>query len=87
MEILERNIEILIILKKNQPAGIISLSNLTKYPQHVVRYSLRLLSQDGLISPSQKGAMTTSSLGENMSVIKSKLSELHKRMVKILENI
>ena len=58
LDILKRHIDVLKTLKENQPMGIIKLSELTKYPQHMVRYSLRILEQDGLIEPSPQGAIT-----------------------------
>ena len=71
IEILERNLEILKTLKNsNQLVGIINLSVITKLPQHLVRYSLRLLSQDGLITPSQKGAVITGTYSNSMAIIK-----------------
>ena len=59
LEILKRHIHMLKVLQDNQPMGIIKLSELTKDPQHMVRYSLRILEQDGLIEPSAHGAVTT----------------------------
>ena len=42
LDILKRHIHVLKTLKEKQPMGIIKLSELTKYPQHMVRYSLRI---------------------------------------------
>src|SRR5216117_4552215 len=35
-------------IMENQPIGIIRLSELLNFPQHKVRYSLRILEQEGL---------------------------------------
>src|SRR5207237_1039593 len=43
-------------IMENQPIGIIRLSELLNFPQHKVRYSLRLLEQAGLITSSPEGA-------------------------------
>ena len=48
LDILKRHITVLKKLQSKQPMGIIKLAELTKYPQHMVRYSLRILEQDGV---------------------------------------
>ena len=72
-DILNRHIHVLKTLQENQPMGIIKLSELTNYPQHMVRYSLRILEQDGLIEPSPRGAITTDAISETMSSLKKTL--------------
>ncbi len=57
-------------IMENQPIGIIRLSELLKHPQHKVRYSLRILEQEGLIRPSPDGAMTTEKLQEFLDQLK-----------------
>ena len=69
LDILKRHIHVLLMLQKNQPMGIIKLSELTNYPQHMVRYSLRILEQDGLIEPSPHGAVVTEKVGETMKLL------------------
>ena len=59
LELLQRHVQILKIIINNEPIGIIKLSNLSQFPQHKVRYSLRILEQEGLIEPSPDGAVTT----------------------------
>ena len=59
VEMLERHVKLIATLKKHQPIGIIRLSELLDMPQHKVRYSLRILEQDGIISPSAEGAVLT----------------------------
>jgi predicted transcriptional regulator len=78
MDILKRHIHILKTVKKHQPMGIIKLSELTNYPQHMVRYSLRILEQDGLIEPSSQGAITTDKVSKTMINLKKILSEIGK---------
>jgi len=61
LELLKRHI---IILKKVMgcgPIGIMKLSLETGIPDHLVRYSLRVLEQQGLIAPSTQGAIATKS--------------------------
>ncbi|MEA2055711.1 MAG: hypothetical protein U9O49_02635 [Candidatus Thermoplasmatota archaeon] len=78
IEILKRHVTILKTLQKNQPMGIIKLAELSKYPQHMVRYSLRILEQDGLIEPSPQGAITTDEVEKTTILIKKVLVEVGK---------
>ena len=76
LDILKRHIHVLKTLQKQQPMGIIKLSEVTKYPQHMVRYSLRILEQDGLIEPSPQGAVTTDEVGKTMTTLKTTLEKI-----------
>jgi predicted transcriptional regulator len=78
MDILKRHVHILQILQKSQPMGIIKLSEMTGFPQHMVRYSLRILEQDGLIEPSQQGAVTTEKVTTTINLLKKILGEISK---------
>lgn len=64
LELLQRHVEILKAVKDHEPIGIIRLSEITGYPQHKVRYSLRILEQENLIEPSAQGAVTTPHINE-----------------------
>lgn len=55
----KRHISIIQVLMKEQPAGIIRISNETGLPQHKIRYSMRILENEGLIVPSKEGAILT----------------------------
>ena len=76
LEILERHVEMLKEIQAQQPIGIIRLAEDLGYPQHKVRYSLRILEQEGLIHPSTHGAATT-----------SKVKSFQKRLIKFLESM
>ena len=78
LDILKRHVDVLHTLQKQQPMGIIKLSEITGYPQHMVRYSLRILEQDGLIEPSPKGAVTTDKVSETLNMLKDTLSKISK---------
>ena len=69
MNILKRHVYILKTVMDSEPIGIIKLAELTKHPQHMVRYSLRVLEQEGLIEPSPRGAVTTDKVSQTMSVL------------------
>jgi len=88
LDILKRHIHVLKTLQESQPMGIIKLSELTGYPQHMVRYSLRILEQDGLIEPSPQGAITTEVVLKTMVSLKKTLnniSETAEDLIKTLE--
>jgi len=88
LDILKRHIHVLKTLQESQPMGIIKLSELTKYPQHMVRYSLRILEQDGLIEPSPQGAVTTGGVEKTMVILKNtlkKIGDTSKDLIKTLE--
>ncbi len=56
---LKRHLIILKYVVENEPIGILKLAEETKIPSHKVRYSLRVLEQEGLIAASAPGAVTT----------------------------
>ena len=87
LDIVKRHVEILKTLQKNQPMGIIKLSELTNYPQHMVRYSLRILEQDGVIEPSSKGAVTTDELQNTFKSLKKSLNEISNKVNEIMKEI
>jgi len=59
LDLISRHLLMLKAIKSNQPVGIIRLSEITGIPRHKVRYSLRLLEKDGLISATQEGAVVS----------------------------
>lgn len=83
MERIERHILMLKTTKRNQPVGIIRLSELLDIPKHKVRYSLRLLEKEGLIVATPEGAMVTEKYDEFMNEVSSELDELVERIATI----
>ncbi|HOT07359.1 MAG: hypothetical protein A4E45_00197 [Methanosaeta sp. PtaB.Bin039] len=59
LEMLKRHLIILRCVVENEPIGILKLAEVTGIPGHKVRYSLRVLEQEGLIAASAPGAITT----------------------------
>lgn len=59
LEMLKRHLIILKYVVENEPIGILKLAEETGIPSHKVRYSLRVLEQEGLIAASAPGAVTT----------------------------
>ncbi|PSG97358.1 hypothetical protein BRD56_06640 [Thermoplasmatales archaeon SW_10_69_26] len=75
-ELLHRHIRILQVVTENEPVGIIKLADLTDYPQHKVRYSLRVLEQEGLINPTPMGAKTTEKVQEFLPELAELVDEM-----------
>ncbi|MBI0584531.1 MAG: hypothetical protein ISF22_09940 [Methanomassiliicoccus sp.] len=78
IELLQRHVQMLKAIMDNEPIGIIRLSELLDHPQHKVRYSMRILEQEGLIKPSPEGAVTTDKLKAFMEQLKVILDDLEK---------
>ena len=76
VKLLQRHVAMLKAIMENQPIGIIRLSELLNFPQHKVRYSLRILEQEGLIKPSPEGAVTTDKLEEFLDYLKNVLDSM-----------
>lgn len=82
-ELLERHIRMLEAVAETQPVGIIRLSEILGMPKHKVRYSLRMLEQEGLIEPSSEGARVTGRYGAYMA----EASESLDRLIGMLERL
>jgi len=78
VELLQRHVQMLKAIMDNEPIGIIRLSELLDHPQHKVRYSLRILEQEGLIQPSPEGAVTTEKLKPFMEHLTTVLDDMEK---------
>ncbi len=59
VELLTRHVQLLHEVKRHGPIGIVRLSAVTGMPQHKVRYSLRILQEEGYIEPTTRGAAPT----------------------------
>ncbi|AKA48156.1 ribosomal protein [uncultured archaeon] len=69
LETVKRHIAIIKTLLREQPAGIIKMAKETNIPEHKIRYSLRILEKEGVISPSREGAILTPEFIENRDAI------------------
>lgn len=87
IELLQRHVDMLESITDNEPIGIIRLAELLKCPQHKVRYSMRMLEQEGLIEPSLGGAVTTKKVGSFLVELKKKINNMTLNMKKIYDSI
>ena len=75
LNLLSRHIDVLRTVKDQGPIGIIRLSQITGQPQHMIRYSLRTLEKDGVISPSPQGAVVTDRVHDVLGTLESTLDD------------
>ena len=87
LDLVERHLLMLKATKENQPVGIIRLSEITGIPCHKVRYSLRLLENDGLIQATQDGAIVTGRYEEYLKELETALREAVQRAEGIREKL
>ncbi len=59
LDTLKRHISVIKSLLMEQPKGIIKISQETSLPEHKIRYSLRMLEKQHIITPSKEGAILT----------------------------
>ncbi len=76
LELLKRHVIVLKKVMESGPIGIMKLSLETGIPDHLVRYSLRVLEQQGLIAPSTQGAVATKSAKEALSEFRDELTRI-----------
>ncbi len=90
MELIERHIRVLKAVIENQPVGIIKLSHMLNMPEHKIRYSLRLLEQEGIIEASPSGARITEKTPKALEDIRNFIKNMEdqcREINKLLEDI
>ena len=75
LDLLCRHVDVLKTVKEHGPIGIIRLSQMTGQPQHMIRYSLRTLEKDGIITPSPHGAVITDRVHETLGTLEATLDD------------
>ncbi len=85
LDLLRRHVTLLKAVEEHQPIGIIRLAKLSGHPQHHIRYTLRILEHEGLVRPSQEGAVTTTKAKRFREKLRVLLEEM-KRTVESLRN-
>jgi predicted transcriptional regulator len=83
IDLLHRHVNLLNVIIERQPIGITRLAELTKIPNHKVRYSLRILEKVGLIEPSPTGAIATQKSKVFISNLKKFLIRVNQRIEKL----
>ena len=85
LDLLRRHVTLLKVVEERQPIGLIRLAKLSGYPQHHVRYTLRILEQEGLVRPSREGAVTTRKMKQSRKELRVLLEEM-REAVETLKN-
>lgn len=75
-----RDVEVLRVVLREGPIGIVKLSKATDLPEHKVRYSLRMLENDELIDPTPQGAVPADDIDERIEEINAGLDGLSDRI-------
>ena len=79
---LGRHLRVLRLVIRNEPIGIVQMAEKLSIPDHKVRYSLRVLEEEGLIEPTDQGATTTEDLGGYIDRSNDRIDELQGRITK-----
>ena len=75
-----RDMSILDAVIDNGPIGIVRLAEETGIPEHKVRYSLRMLENDGLVEPTPQGAVPADDIAERVADINGGIDRLIERL-------
>jgi len=86
IEMLERHLEVLNAVVIGEPIGISKLSEVTGHSKYKVRYSLRILEQEGLIKPSPYGAITSSRISEFVQNYEQLLDQFLQKLSEVKTN-
>jgi predicted transcriptional regulator len=78
--ILERQYYVLDAVASHEPVGLITLSNRLAYPQHKIRYSLRVLEAEQLVESTPDGVTTTEQASEWRAAIDQQLERKTHRL-------
>ncbi|MGZ7133270.1 MAG: hypothetical protein ACXVH4_00880 [Halobacteriota archaeon] len=86
IEMLERHLEVLNAVVVGEPIGISKFSEVTGHSKYKVRYSLRILEQEGLIKPSPYGAITSSRISEFVQNYEQLLDQFLQKLSEVKTN-
>lgn len=75
-----RDVAILGAVIEHGPIGIVRLAEETGVPEHKVRYSLRMLENDGLVEPTQQGAVAPEDIDDRVATINEGIDDLIERV-------
>lgn len=81
-----RDLRVLSAVIEHHPIGIVRISKETGIPEHKVRYSLRMLENDGLIDPTQQGAIPGEGIDERVEELNAGIESLIERLGALMEN-
>lgn len=83
----ERDLRILRTVIGEAPIGIVRLAEVTDLPEHKVRYSLRMLENDGLVEPTPEGAVPAADIAERVEEMNAGIDRLVARLEALREEM
>jgi predicted transcriptional regulator len=87
IDLVNRHITVLKALQRKQPMGIAELSEIAGYSKHKIRYSFKVLEQEGLIEPSIQGAVTTENVDDIIKRLKNSIHEVSTAYSELLKKL
>lgn len=75
-----RDVAVLRAVLEHGPIGIVRLAEETGVPEHKVRYSLRMLENNGLVEPTQQGAVPPEDIEQRIATINEGIEDLVERL-------
>jgi predicted transcriptional regulator len=78
-----RDVTILRAVLEHGPIGIVRLAEETGVPEHKVRYSLRMLENDGLVEPTKQGAVPPEDIEQRIATINDGIDDLVDRLAEL----
>ena len=75
-----RDLQVLVTVIERGPIGIGRIAEATGIDQHKVRYSLRMLENDGLVEPTQDGAVPADDIDASVDRMNQGIDHLVERL-------
>lgn len=80
IDMMDRHLGVMTLVMDEEPIGIVRTSDKLEYPHHKVRYTFRVLEEEGLIESTPRGAITTERTHEVISDLNERLTELERSL-------
>ncbi|MFC7046232.1 hypothetical protein ACFQH6_13145 [Halobacteriaceae archaeon GCM10025711] len=85
--IVSRHLQILQLVDRDGPIGIVRLSKRTDHPHHKVRYSLRVLEENDLVEPTPQGAVLTTGGESFVDDAAGRIAGLETRVTSVVSDL
>lgn len=79
----ERDLRVLAAVLEHHPIGISRVARETGIDEHKARYSLRMLENDGLVEPTDNGAVPADDIADRVAAINAGLDALADRIASL----
>jgi predicted transcriptional regulator len=80
-----RDLRVLAAVIEHHPIGIVRLSEETGIPEHKVRYSLRMLENDGIVEATQQGAIPGEDIEGHVDELNAGIDSLVERLEALVD--